>query len=502
MFKLELNSEYHTRGVIRKILIISDDFTKMERHEYLKSQCTRILEYYYANADTEFTLNDGERIDVVGYYNDRKSPDIGIEVELSSNLQHDAAKLARIQSIKLKIIVTELPDTLSLGKTMNIGNAQVHIVPPPDRDTDFESLIREYTGQTNKIWFNKFQNQGTVKMAEDAVPKKEDPLSSFIRELNDQRLDPEFAKDLIFRAAQGGIHLGSYVQKYGMTVRERPEIPKELHYLLARGVVFEDRRGKNYESGRSSIYLLSQEYHDLASKIIHERVDEKAGSLLKIAEKYSKSALLTSLIGVRGNFLDDDVYYQVGEMGLDRYSSIPLTSIDFQKDIQRYIVEGFNISPELQNAMRIVAYSPLFRDTLKEIYQALIQSGLGNATQHITTKGDLAGSLYQVPFLMLLKKLGAEEWIDQIDTKKLIPYAEWVIIRAHTYTTETLFNYFQSIGGNIQDAKGLIDELANENITSRLISRGQSPIAIYDSRRFNDFCEYKMSDLLHDLLSV
>ncbi len=270
----------------------------MERHEQIKQQCVQILNYYRVEADPEFTLDTNERIDVVGYFNNKKSPDIGIEIELSSNLQHDASKLARTESLKLKIIVTENYDTASLGSSIKSGDKTIYIVPPPDKDLAFESKIREYTGQNTRKWFNQLEKE----IKERATMSGNDPLSNFSDEIRDQGLDLETAKDLIFRAALGGINVG---RTDGVT-RKGPELPKELLYLAARGIIFENRRGRNYESGKEVIYLLSSDGYELASRIIQERVNEKEESILEISERFGESAILISLIGTRGRFVKDE----------------------------------------------------------------------------------------------------------------------------------------------------------------------------------------------------
>jgi hypothetical protein len=59
----------------------------MGRHEDIKELCMRILNYYYVDADTEFPIYENQRIDVVGYHKNKESPDVGIEVEITSHLK-------------------------------------------------------------------------------------------------------------------------------------------------------------------------------------------------------------------------------------------------------------------------------------------------------------------------------------------------------------------------------------------------------------------------------
>jgi hypothetical protein len=62
-----------------------------------------MLNYYNIITDTEYVLSDNERIDLVVYSKDRKGPDIGTEVEITSKLQHDFSKLLRVKSLQLRL---------------------------------------------------------------------------------------------------------------------------------------------------------------------------------------------------------------------------------------------------------------------------------------------------------------------------------------------------------------------------------------------------------------
>lgn len=86
----------------------------MNKHEEIKKQCAQILNYYGVIADEEYNLPNNQRIDVVGYFKNKKEPDIGIEVELTSDLAKDTSKLLGIQTLQLRIIVSDKSDALSL----------------------------------------------------------------------------------------------------------------------------------------------------------------------------------------------------------------------------------------------------------------------------------------------------------------------------------------------------------------------------------------------------
>ena len=79
-------------------------------------------------------------------------------------------------------------------------------------------------------------------------------------------------KDIVFRTALGGIHLGFYSQGIlGTEYHGSTEVPRELLYLRARNLIFEDRPGRNYDTGRQSIYYLSRDGRDLAERLTDGR---------------------------------------------------------------------------------------------------------------------------------------------------------------------------------------------------------------------------------------
>ncbi|MEM4055588.1 MAG: hypothetical protein QW578_00900 [Thermoplasmatales archaeon] len=262
----------------------------MDRHEQIIQQCARILDYYYIDSDTEFSLGTKERIDVVGYFKNKKDPDIGIGIELSSDFQHDESKLSKIKSFQWRFIVTDLNDTLSLGPMIKVDGIPIEIVKPPDLDLAFETKIREITDQKSRPWFNTFTHPPTIPLT--------DPLLEFEREIEDQGLDFETAKDILFRAKLGGIHLGEYQLKKYTTEYYGSKPSREMLLLKAKGFIFENRVGENYEKGKQLIYTLSEEAQEGTESIIDERINTRAKNLQQIVEICGNSVVMISLLGV------------------------------------------------------------------------------------------------------------------------------------------------------------------------------------------------------------
>jgi len=463
------------------------------RHEQIKRDCMDILEYYSVTADSEFILPTRERIDVVGYSSSRKNPDdpdIGIEVELTSNLSKDAQKLLNMESLKLRIIVTEDPNSLSIS---NKPPGDIRIVQPHDKDTGFEDLIRKYTNQENRPWFSQSLNAQKLRITSESSL-----LNDFENEMREQRLDAELAKDIIFKSALGGIYYGYYqwVKDKGMKYSGQQK-EKEILYLHARHFLYEDRRGRNYETGRTSIYYVSSQQgaYDLAKAIIDERVDKNKDSLQEIAEKYGTHYIVMMLLGMDGIY--EHPYGLAGEVN-DNSSNVNYYWMSLPNEIPRQLIEQYNIEREIVNLFHIYVNSPLVKPEAIEIYKEIVNAKLGNITDYYNSNGERSGDLYVIPLTQVLDKLNTDEIVN-INIENLRQYAYWFIIRSHNpLVPETLFDWVEATGGQINEIEMKIDELFKLGITSRLIKDGPSTIAVYDENRFHEFCEQKMKDILEN----
>jgi hypothetical protein len=456
----------------------------MGRHEDLKDLCCRILEYYGIACDTEFTLPNNERVDLVGYSQGNHYPDVGIEIELTSKFQKDIERLLNMNNLKLRIIVTTDSDTLKSTRSVS----GIDIFLPPDVDTGFQDRIREYTGAdaAKKPWFDT--SKKLLYTLEEAV----DMLPNLQAEIREQGLSQEVAEDVIFRCALGGYYVGYYSQgKQGTMFNRKVDVQKELLYLRARGLVFEDRPGKSYELGRASIYHLAGEYDKLATEIISKRIKKNRESIASLEGKYGRTLLLISLIGYEGEFIDHSAnpdYKSLGSLwGV--YLPGPLSAT-------QGIVERFNISPETLYAIKISASSPLLRREVTSIYKAFSEAGLGNKVEQF-------GSVdiwYYVPLYNILEELKENDWPSPTLETDLKDFASWNIIRSNPHSTDIFYNSFEAIGINLPDVESRVDELAKEGITSKLVKQGTEAVAIYDEKRFDEYCSKRMIGILERVL--
>lgn len=461
----------------------------MDRHEQIKRLCVDILNYYGIFADTEFPLPSKERIDVVGYEKHENEPIVGIEVELTSNLQHDASKLANTPSLKLGIIISEHLDTLSLGKEINIKGKIIYILPPPDNDTAFEKKVREFTGQEGKTWFNEF-------LREIKVSVNEDPLAGLKKETEAQGLDLETAKDIIFRSALGGIEVGYYRNtKISTEFVKTSDIPREVLYLAARHIITELRLGENYESGKNSVYSITQDGNNIAHAVIKERVNNRKESVDGIIKKSGRNAVFISLLGNMGKFMEFDDPIDQTDGG---YGGIPSWAFG---QTPRYLVEEFNIDDNIFHLTEIAANTPLFRSLSKGIYKSFAAVGLGNISKYLTSRGIFRGYEFRLPLLSLLRVMDTPSILNSLDKNAVMSYCEWAIFRSHNPSVpETLYNSFAGIGSNLNSLEDMVELTFKAGITSKLLGEQSNTIAIYDAKRFNNFCESKMREALLNIL--
>jgi len=449
-----------------------------------------ILECYFVTADSEFTLPTGQRIDVVGYSPSSNQPDIGIEVELTSNLSKDAQKLLNeMKEFKLKIIVTENPETL---KMRELFSGKIEIVQPPDADTSFEDLIRKYTNQENKPRCSQRLNAQKLRITSESSL-----LNDFENEIREQQLDVELAKDIIFKSTLGGIYYGYYQWGRGKgTGYFGRQKEREVLYLHARHFLYEDKRGRNYETGRTSIYYISseQEAYDLAKAIIDERLDKNKDSLQEIAEKYGTHYIVMMLLGM------DSIYESPNGLAggvIDNPDNVNYWL--YLPEIPRQLIEQYNVEREIINLLHIYVNSPLVRPKAIEIYKEFTNANLANKTEYYNSYGERSGDLYAIPLTQVLDKLNIEDAIVNINLENLRQYAYWFIIRSHNpLVPETLYDPIKAIGGQISDVEMKVEELFKLGITSRFIKEGPSTIAIYEENRFREFCEQKMRDILEN----
>ena len=398
----------------------------MNKHEEIKKQCAQILNYYGVIADEEYNLPNNQRIDVVGYFKNKKEPDIGIEVELTSDLAKDTSKLLGIQTLQLRIIVSDKSDALSLRNGTYNGKT-VEIVRPPSEDIAFEEKIRNYSESIKRPRFN------AREWKETDFKQYGDLIKEFETDIKDQGLNVEVAKDVLLRSGLGGINVGYYKQgKYNTQFYQSEEIPKELLYLKALSLIFEGRPGHNYEEGRALIYYLSEHGKELFLDIVRERVHQNKEKLLDIAKRYGLTSLIISLIGCAGSFNDISENHDLSRvLNEDPYTGVYIPVKIVPQDVPRYIIEKFNIHPQAIYASRISASSPTFHAIAKNVYDAMVQNGLGNMTRGISTRGNYLGMHYSVPIHTILEELDVKRWPDSMAMENLKDYAAWVIIRAH-----------------------------------------------------------------------
>lgn len=462
-------------------------------HEKAKLDCVRILEYYGVYADTEYTIPTRERIDVVGYDKDRRFPDIGIEVECSSTFQHDAQKLVKVQGLEWKFVLTDQSDTLSLGEVVNVDGKNVYVYPLHELDLKFEKKIREITGENNRPWYNN--PSGRFDIRDDSDPCG---MGTFIKDLESQGLNVDIAKDIVFKAAMGGINVGYYrdTPKIGTEFHGKENLPKELHYLTARAVIFEARIGYSYADGKQSIYYVTRESQQLAKCTILEHIKNNREHLKDIVEKFGAPAVIVSLLGNMGKFvLRTTIGYP---------DSIFLPGLN--QDQMRYTVEHLNIQPEIVNMCYAMAMTRPFLGVEKEIYEDFVNVNLGTLGNAYDSKGRIYGQQYTLPMFSILENVEIEIWKESLDVSAMREYAIWALIPGETGHTlrlsEILISSLRMIGADKGFVLSALNETFDKGITSKPSGEREESMAVYKPDEFKRFREAKMAEALSRVIGM
>lgn len=463
----------------------------MCEHEKAKNDCVRVLEYYGIFADTEYRLHTDERIDVVGYSKDRRSPSIGIEVECSSTFQHDSQKLVKVPSIEWRFVLTDDRDTLSLGEVINVNNLPIFVYPLHELDFRFEKKIREITNQNNKPWYNRVHEYSSFVEDENSSI-----LDRFMHDLQEQSLDIGTAKDIIFRAAMGGIHVGYYRDEKGIGTQFHGDekLPREIHYLTAKNVIFEDRPGKNYTEGRQSIYYITKEGHELTKEIVRERVSYHISEIEATMEEFGQVPFLISLLGN----INNGVF--VWRTDVPPTNGPSLTGTEFI-DL-RGVVEVLNVSPELLYASYLMSNTRIFAEIERKIFERLVEKSLGTTGKAFTSRGDVWGQRYTVPVFTILQNIDFPLLKRKLDFEKVQEFATYALMnpqRTRMELSDYSLEQFHKIGVDRSFVYSLLTETFNHGITSKPTGQKNETVAIYNQEQFKQFCESRMKEILSDL---
>ena len=118
-----------------------------------------------------------------------------------------------------------------------------------------------------------------------------------------------------------------------------------------------------------------------------------------------------------------------------------------------------------------------------------------------SSKGDYYGEEYHLPLRNLLSVIDVGSWLNSINRDNLITYCKWAIFRGHNKAVpQTLYDPISAIGSNMGELRDMVIQTFNVGITSKLLENQPNTIAIYNEKKFNDFCESKMTGALSEIL--
>ncbi len=461
----------------------------MEDYNIIKAQCINIMNYYYINADTDENINNK----IIGYYKNNKCPDIVVYIALDNNLNSGINYSNSVKNPQWIFIITNNPNNFNVT---NVKNSTIFVCKPPSINNEFDEKIREITHQTSRKLYG---NNNLI--INDKNDDCKNILMNFENEIKSQCLDINIAKDIIFKAKLGGLKAGIYKNnKIETQFISKQQIPKELMYLKSREIIFEKRIGANYDSGRFAIYFISTKGLQLADCIVDERLANENYKLKDIITKYGENAVLISLVGnidlitaFKCIFYLDN--YSIFNSILGITYSIPI--FDIKNREAEYINKKFNIDPDLYFMITIINSSPEFRNINLNIFSELINNNLGDKKGHITSKGDSAGTAYYIP-LNILEYINISQWALNLDTSALKDFSKWAILRS---SHKLNLNIFKAINVELDEVIEMVNETFRAGITSKILNNDENTFAIYDDKKFKEFCTSKIEDTFNDMIN-
>lgn len=481
-------------------------------HEKMKEICGAVMEYYFVTSDTEYTLknlNTLERIDVVGYYENKKEPDIGIEVECTSEFQKDASKLLKVPSFKHRFIVSPNPQTLAL---QNHTEVEIYNLPSED-SVDFERRIREITKTApDRDWFFP-SRRNTIGLDSPDCGDKAVALERFIETM---KLNLNTVKSLLYRAYSGeGITIGHMSNsKYaGTRTNIDDEIPKEIHILKSMGIFFEH----TVRTPGLPINLhLSQEAIQLASCYARKRIETETWRIQGIFNEYGPVFTYVALLGCQCNFSPN--WWNGNEATLlleEQYGrelvEMPSVLMGGNSSVNSFISED----PMILQWLECLCNFRQISEQVARFYERLLQIGIG--VQYLSYHGR-EGSYdnpaqyslkhIRVP-LEILSVMDIKEFRRSLDDGLLRKFVSIALLLSdRTRSNEFFYTDIQRLHLDQEEIEETVQELSRKGICSPLIpkelqfgySSQSAPFTILKKVEYQAFLLDRMRTIIDELL--
>jgi len=495
-------------------------------HTCFQDLVCSILRFYGFLCRKEFTLSNGQRIDVACRMKDCRYDevnctfdDIGIEIEYDSpNLPNVIQKLQN-SNFKVKIIISKDPSRIY----KSLANSGIYVKPfPSEQNREFEELIMEMFSEfvtNNGIlpgqYFNYDAFSGEISC----------DIYSKILNFKQLRVDKDLLEDIVYQKALKG---DSFYES--MNRNEKASAPREYKieefldlkeelYLYSYMELFGKFSGNadgtlinpfNISSTKSSLvtyidYQIMKSNIDCIRKVIENRFQRDSTDIQDILKDLTQSLWEIILLGSYGIVSLPNVElhpYLIKSYGNRR--------IIYFKDSYLELMNygGYHLNSEI-NFTENLKYIALLSKPFDLDAEARLISDIKNSLRKFVELNIgfmVTEQLMRFPSLDLFDLFFFHERKVNLNSENVIDYLSWWVIWQHR-GNESLYNPYpymkimdiliRNLGLQVRDIQHRLEDLGNQEI---IALRNQLDYGILDEEEFDDFTLGRMRDSFNRII--
>jgi len=495
------------------------DFNNCSDHACFQELVCRILRFYGFTCEKEFTLSNGQRIDVAGGMKDYTYDDIGIEIEYDSpNLLNDIQKLQN-SNFKVKIIISKDPSRIY----KSLANSGIYVLPLPSKQNrEFEELIRRMFGEfitNNCILPGQYFNYDAFS--------EETSCDIYSKILNFKKLNVnnDLLEDIIYqKAIKGDFFYQSMNRNENALADKEYKIEefldlKEELYLYSYMELFGKFSGNKYgtltnplnsvsskSSGETYIdYQKMMSNKDCIRKVIENRFQRDSTDIQDILKNLTHSLWEIILLGSYGNILLPKV--ELHSYLIESYGNRRIIYFkDSYLDLVRY--GGYHLNSEI-NFIENLKYIALLSKPFDLDDDSELISDIKNSLRKFV---DLNIGFMVTERLMRFPSLDLFDFFFHgnrkinLNSEDVIDYLSWWVIWQYRGNGSVYNPYpymkiidilIRNLGLQVEDIQLRLDELGNHGI---IALRNQLDYGILDEEEFHDFTLGRMKDSFNRII--
>ena len=481
-----------------------------ESLETVKETVAELLEYYGIRTEADYeSFSTREPVDFAGFINSSGEPDLAVVVDFNGHMLKDIKKLARVDHLKNIIVIAQPKNVPKTKRQMppvrNMLEQDVDVFPVPSaEETAFENRIRQLTGRTGN---QRFFDSVAIRKAKTGEKQVSQVIADFESMIRDQGLDATKAKELIYKAAVGGLSTYSGKMAYGQSdepVFERSrDLPKEGIFLMALGVLTEEKkedRGFGYDS--SGYYYLTLSENEkatgIATEVVNEKIENRKHEIRKLMKYYPKAFNFIILTGSLGIFAPRPAINLERQRPLN--TGVIRTTFQYENttllETIRLAINNLDLQISEWNRINCMASFPEIRNLVSEYFEKFEKIG-------IAVRGFRGIKRLYLPLNTLAMHVDLASLRDSYRKDKLKKFALWDALLRTTMKDRDLYERLNEMEIEIEEIREALDETEKAGLTSFLLPRDAvKPFAVYNEQRFRNYCLDKMRTEVEDILDV